>query len=261
MCKRKGFTLIELLVVIAIIALLMSILMPALGRARKMTKSAMCMSNLKQWGSFFSMYTDDYGGKFMGGRNVGGQNWWEVLELYYKNRALLCCPMADNPNKQAKDGYGSYGTWGPTWFPAPTSGPNPGVYFYGSYCINEWVCNPVLKAGVPDMSKKSGQKYWRSTNVKNQSSIPLLADGWWDQAWADAFDWIPTYPAEWEGTTGDDMAHFVVMRHDGFINMLFMDYTVRRVHIKELWNLKWNKLTNPEDAPTDDDWPEWLQKL
>ena len=251
MYKRKGFTLIELLVVIAIIALLMSILMPTLAKARKMAKSAMCMSNEKQWASFFSMYTDDFNGKFMEGRNKSGQNWWQVLEPYYKNRGLLCCPMANNPKRQAKDGFGNYGTWGPTWFNG----------YYGSYCINEWVCNPVLEAGVPDMSGKLGQRYWRSTNVKGQASIPLLGDGWWDQAWADAVDWIPSYAGEWEGIGGDDLAHFVVWRHDGFNNMLFMDSTVRRVHLRELWNLKWNRLTDPEDAPTPSDLPPWLQKL
>ncbi len=47
MTTRKGFTLIELLVVIAIIALLMSILMPALSRVRKQAQSIACMSRIK----------------------------------------------------------------------------------------------------------------------------------------------------------------------------------------------------------------------
>jgi prepilin-type N-terminal cleavage/methylation domain-containing protein len=248
--KRGGFTLIELLVVIAIIALLMSILMPALAKARKMTRATMCMSNEKQWGSFFSMYTDDFGGKFMGGRNIPGQNWWQVLEPYYKDRALLCCPMANNPSKQSKDGHGNYGTWGPSWF----------YGYYGSYGINEWICNPEFKEGQMAMYGDNA-KYWRSTNVKGQANIPFLADSWWDQAWAEAFDNIPPYAGWWDTGTGDDMAHFLVMRHDGFVNMLYMDYTVRKVHLRKLWFHKWNRLSDMEDSPTVYDFPDWLKKL
>ncbi len=255
MSRRKGFTLIELLVVIAIIALLMSILMPALGKARKMTKAAMCMSNLKQWGTFFSMYTDDFNGKFMGGRNTGNY-WWSALESYYKDRKLLLCPMANDDDKNPWEGHGNYGPWGSEWFADPKGGPD----FCGSYCLNEWICNPEYKGGQKAMYGDD-KKYWRSTNVKGQSEIPMLADGWWDQAWAEAFDWIPTYPGEWESTGGDDMAHFVVMRHDGIINMLFMDYTVRKVSLKDLWGLKWNRLSDTEEGPTEDDFPDWLKKL
>ena len=89
----------------------------------------------------------------------------------------------------------------------------------------------------------------------------MLADSWWDQAWAEAFDNIPPYPGWWDTGTGDDMAHFFVMRHDGFINMLYMDYTVRKVHLRELWSQKWNRLTDMEDGPTEYDFPPWLQKL
>ena len=59
MRRRSGFTLIELLVVIAMIALLMSILMPALQRVQRQTRGVGCKSNLHQWGLIFAMYTGD----------------------------------------------------------------------------------------------------------------------------------------------------------------------------------------------------------
>jgi prepilin-type N-terminal cleavage/methylation domain-containing protein len=77
---KKGFTLVELLVVIAIIALLMSILMPALGRVRNQAKAVMCQSNLKQLAGCFSMYTGDNEGYFQQGywglADCGSSNWW-----------------------------------------------------------------------------------------------------------------------------------------------------------------------------------------
>jgi prepilin-type N-terminal cleavage/methylation domain-containing protein len=54
--KGKGFTLIELLVVVAIIALLVSILLPSLGRARELAKRAMCAGNLNSIGKAIIMY-------------------------------------------------------------------------------------------------------------------------------------------------------------------------------------------------------------
>jgi len=71
MGKRRGFTLIELLVVIAIIALLMSILMPALSRVKNQARKVACQGILKQWGLYWKMYCDDNNGYWLSG-NGGG---------------------------------------------------------------------------------------------------------------------------------------------------------------------------------------------
>lgn len=62
--RRSAFTLIELLTVIAIIAILASMIMPSLSRAREMARRSSCASNMKQLGLAFIQYTQDYDERF-----------------------------------------------------------------------------------------------------------------------------------------------------------------------------------------------------
>ena len=74
--KRDAFTLIELLIVIAILALLMSILLPALNRAREQSKKITCANNLKQIGLSLHMYGNENDGKLP--LNQAGFWLWDI---------------------------------------------------------------------------------------------------------------------------------------------------------------------------------------
>ena len=254
MCKRKAFTLVELLVVIAIIALLMSILMPALGRVRKQAKDLICLSNLRQWAIIFRMYADDYEGSTISSLAIpGAEAWVTKMFRYYKEDKLLLCPMATRPWYNPEQIGRKHMAWvipaGATEIPEWET-----KDAIGSYGINDWVWNAPPGEENPSWGVFEIENCWRTFDVKRPDTIPLLSDA--------------IYLGHGPGTRGsgieppqiEDMPHsgdwigfgrICINRHGtGTINVLFMDFSARSVGLKELWTLKWHKRFNAQNAWT-----------
>ncbi len=79
--QKNGFTLIELLVVVAIIAVLVSMLLPALSYAREQARRAVCASNLRTWGLALTMYSGENNGwmppRIPDADEMAGSHWWD----------------------------------------------------------------------------------------------------------------------------------------------------------------------------------------
>jgi prepilin-type N-terminal cleavage/methylation domain-containing protein/prepilin-type processing-associated H-X9-DG protein len=260
-----GFTLIELLVVISVIALLMAILVPALQKVRKQAKAVICQANLKQWGTVLALYTDENEGRFpvLSGGTVlwffrgswvpeGDPNRPKVFQKVV-TRGIACCPMAVKIRPGPASGVSRAGGSGGVSYEIRfargstfeawkiTSPPPP---FRGSYGFNVTAFPKSI-----DTFLSSGQ-----------ANIPVILDSPERMGRHINTDGPPRREGHGRHT-------FCINRHNGHVNSLFLDWSVRRVGLKELWTLKWDDQSDTTGPWTIAGgaaaayWPQWMRKF
>jgi prepilin-type processing-associated H-X9-DG protein len=232
---------------------------------RRRAKEFVCRANLRQWGGIFQGYIEQNDGKFLSGDPGTPGYWWpkQLSEEHrdWKRTRIWFCPEADKP---IVDEYGKvaptlsiFNAWG--IFAGSGLGPN-GIS--GSYGLNGYVIpiaeNRTFESGIP---AKHG---WGDLHdVPEASSVPMFLE-------ALRFDLWPRFtdaPAanEFALWTGNNLARCCINRHDGAVNCLFVDGSVRKVGLKELWTLKWHKSFNTAGPWTKaggvlpQDWPQWIR--
>jgi prepilin-type N-terminal cleavage/methylation domain-containing protein/prepilin-type processing-associated H-X9-DG protein len=238
--NSKAFTLIELLVVISIVALLIALAMPALSRARKHAQAVACQANLHQWAMIFQEYTNDHEGRwFRTGVALKDGQLWRVLRMNIEDyERLTRCPAEGvvegrrskspyTPNSWLDDYRPPSGQWGPPW---------------------------------------EERFFWRNIyTVKNPATMPVFLDASATWTWGTPLPW--DQPPPYNGAVVAYMGFFCVSRHGSFVNSLFLDWSVRRVGLKQLWTLKWHRefdTTGPwtkAGGVQPSDWPEWMRKF
>jgi len=218
---KLAFTLIELLVVIAIIAVLVAILLPALGQARETAKTTACLSNLRQLGMGFILYTNANNEWFPNLTTpcpYGGSGWrvWTDLLVKGENAAVvggnaggyiqdgqvfLCPSMANSYRDTWKNAKEANLTW---WFwILPDYGYSP---ILGQDYNYTWAHNPESR------NRRIGR-------IGTPTKTIVLVDNWDESVASSTGAWY-LFPYYYTTLSGQYVAN---IRHSGGTNVLWVD--------------------------------------
>jgi prepilin-type N-terminal cleavage/methylation domain-containing protein len=283
-CARRGFTLIELLVVIVCVAILATILLPALAGTRPRSQQMLCSNNIKQLTLAEIMYCSENGGNSIpdGGHTLydppgfsitGG--WFINLYSYFNGATnLMICPAAIQPAIAFNNYIGNAIT---PWCRTDYMGNN--APYFGDYAINGWLytstSSPINGAGdgigetLPGGGLGSSGYYLSGNQVKYPSHTPVFSDGVWVDCWPLETD-SPCHNTQGtagfgspnEGGPGKEMARACLARHAcnpfaqntwtsptqmpvGAENVGLFDGHAEPSTLPNLWNYNWHNNWKP----------------